>query len=90
MNRRDRRKKGGRPSDAARSSKRRSMTALPSEWAEIDALAARLAPMGYAANVSHALRACVRAVLNAEADGMATIEDGRVWIHPGPDRRDRP
>jgi hypothetical protein len=68
------------PSDAGRSAVRRQVTALPAEWAEIDALAHRLKPPGYPENVSQTLRECVRAVLNAEADGLLTIEDGRICL----------
>lgn len=66
-----------RPSDAGRNVVRRQVGALPAEWAEIDALALRLARPGYRENVSETLRACVRAVLNAEALGLLTVdEDG--------------
>ena len=70
-----------RPSDAGRNVARRQISALPAEWAEIDALARRHTEPGYRENVSETLRSCVRAVLNLEADGLVTIEDGRILVN---------
>lgn len=79
MLRRDRRK----PKEKAKRTgnvERRQVTAMPAEWAAIDALAARLAePWGYCPNASRTLRDCARAVLNAEAAGLVTIENGRIY-----------
>jgi hypothetical protein len=73
------------PSDAGRSAVRRQVTALPAEWAEIDALVHRLArPGDPRGNLSATLRDCVRAVLNLEAMGILAIEDGRIRITPLP------
>ena len=71
-----------RPSDAGRNVVRRQVGALPAEWAEVDALARRLARPGYRENVSETLRACVRAVLNAEALGLATIDHDGIRLTP--------
>jgi hypothetical protein len=70
------------PSDAGRSAVRRQVTAWPAEWAEIDALALRLArPGSPRGNLSATLRDCVRAVLKMEAMGLMTIEEGRIRIN---------
>ena len=68
------------PTDAGRSAVRRNFTGLPAEWAELDALAARLGRPGYPPNASATLHACVRAVLDLEADGLVAI--GPVSIRP--------
>lgn len=69
------------PSDAGRSAVRRQMTAYPAEWAEVDALALRLArPGDPKGNLSATLRDCVKAVLNLEAAGVVVIEDERIRI----------
>jgi len=72
-----------RPSDAGRNVVRRQVGALPAEWAEVDALACRLAQPGYRENVSETLRACVRAVLNAEALGLLSIDADGIRLKPG-------
>lgn len=80
-----------RPSDAGRNAVRRQVSALPAEWAQIDALARRLASRGYDSNVSATLRACVQAILNAEADGLCAIDErGIRFLGPGTGLRSRP
>jgi hypothetical protein len=69
-----------RPSDAGRRFVRRQVGALPGEWAEVDALAVRLARPGYRENVSETLRACVRFVLHAEALGLCTIDQDGIRL----------
>jgi hypothetical protein len=61
------------PADAGRNAPRFHVTMLPSELAELDALAARTARPGYRPNRSEAIRLCVGAVLNAEADGLLAV-----------------
>jgi hypothetical protein len=74
---RDRRKKS-RPAAVAGDTVRANLTLLPAELAELDGLALRLARPGWTANRSETVRALVRFALDAEADGLISIEDGRI------------
>lgn len=79
MPRIDRRRRRTPPDARAGNTVRANLTFLPAELAELDALAARLTRSpGWAANRSETVRELLRAVLNAEADGLATIADGRI------------
>jgi hypothetical protein len=72
----------GPPSDGGRNAVRRNFTGLPAEWAELDHLARRLARPGYARNASAALHAAVKAVLDAEGEGILAIEEGAIRVRP--------
>jgi hypothetical protein len=74
------------PSDVGRNAVRLTFTGLPAEWAELDALARRLARPGDAGNASATIHACVKAVLDAEANGVLEIEGGRIRRVPPPGR----
>jgi hypothetical protein len=77
-----RRSKPVPPSDRDRNRVRRTHTGTPAEWAQLAHLAARLAEgTGYAPNESGAIHRAVHALLDADAEGLLSIEDGRIRAH---------
>jgi hypothetical protein len=55
-----------------------TLSLWPARKAELDALAARLAPTGQIPDRSATVVELVRFILDAEADGLVEIEDGRI------------